>query len=425
MDEGGDYIPRIHRESVSTSIPEYFDNEGPAFSDNEFSDNEFSDNPDDAEPAAAAEDWQEDFLGDSHPAPKIKHYSDRLTAEFKSLMGEANLCLAKGDRGTAKNICLEIIRNIPDSPAPYETLSVIFEEENNLYESVQYGLMSAHLWPEDPMKWYSLAMKCNEIKDDENSKLCMTKALRFSHLTEDKSFIEECMNYFRNNEEEIDEPTAQKFAIGYRKLIKISNGSDKDELIALVDAYETSCDRINKPECWIGVIIPLYKTFPEQVCEKKIVKICEVYLRLQWYTKVVEVLKSFSYLTEKSKDCFLNTPSELESTIAATVESISKDPKEAASPFSSLILSETTSPILRSVLVTALIYLEFDSFTLEELATPLFTKGDPNSEGHLLLQIADAYFHVKNFSAAYPVYEQLANSANRYFCLISHSKFNH
>ena len=32
----------------------------------------------------------------------------RLTDEFKLLMGEANLAVAKGDRKTAINICLEV-----------------------------------------------------------------------------------------------------------------------------------------------------------------------------------------------------------------------------------------------------------------------------------------------------------------------------
>ena len=33
----------------------------------------------------------------------------RLTDEFKLLMGEANLAVAKGDRKTAINVCLEVL----------------------------------------------------------------------------------------------------------------------------------------------------------------------------------------------------------------------------------------------------------------------------------------------------------------------------
>ena len=40
-------------------------------------------------------------------------------------------------------------------------------------------------------------------------------------------------------EEKLSEETASKLAIGYRKLIKISSDSDKEELTAMVNIFET------------------------------------------------------------------------------------------------------------------------------------------------------------------------------------------
>ena len=38
---------------------------------------------------------------------------------------------------------------------------------------------------------YGLAQKCIELNDKENEKVCMSKALRYSHLIRDKGFIED------------------------------------------------------------------------------------------------------------------------------------------------------------------------------------------------------------------------------------------
>eukprot|EP00116_Pleurobrachia_bachei_P003609 sb/3463871/ len=201
-------------------------------------------------------------------------YSDRLTGDFKLLMGEANLAVAKGNSKTAINICLEIIRNIPDSPAPYETLAVIYEEQSDLYKSLQYGLISAHLWPKDPQKWYSLAMKSQELKDDENYKLCISKALRFSHLTNDRGFIEEIMGHFsRANDAQMSEEMTGKIASGYRKLIKIAEEGEGPEMNEMVEKFEISCEPGGRNEIqWALTYISLISKFPEVTSEEKILK---------------------------------------------------------------------------------------------------------------------------------------------------------
>ena len=41
------------------------------------------------------------------------------------------------------------------------------------------------------------------------------------------------------SEDELSEETASKLAIGYRKLIKISSDSDRDDLVSMVENFES------------------------------------------------------------------------------------------------------------------------------------------------------------------------------------------
>ncbi len=46
-------------------------------------------------------------------------------------MGEANLRYARGDRETAIKMCMEIIRQDPAAPEPFQTLSTLYEESGD------------------------------------------------------------------------------------------------------------------------------------------------------------------------------------------------------------------------------------------------------------------------------------------------------
>ena len=43
-------------------------------------------------------------------------------------MGEANLRFARGDNETAIRMCMEVIRQDPSAPEPFQTLSNLYEE---------------------------------------------------------------------------------------------------------------------------------------------------------------------------------------------------------------------------------------------------------------------------------------------------------
>ena len=51
-------------------------------------------------------------------------------------MGEANLRYARGDRETAVRMCMEVIRQDPSAPEPFQTLSTLYEESGEQEKSL-------------------------------------------------------------------------------------------------------------------------------------------------------------------------------------------------------------------------------------------------------------------------------------------------
>ena len=72
----------------------------------------------------------------------------RLDPALQGLMGEANLRAARGDTDTAERMCMEVIRQDPTAPEPFQALATLYEEQGELERSLQFGLLAAHLAPQ-------------------------------------------------------------------------------------------------------------------------------------------------------------------------------------------------------------------------------------------------------------------------------------
>ena len=81
----------------------------------------------------------------------------RLEPALQGLMGEANLRFARGDVETAERMCMEVIRQDPSAPEPFQTLATLYEEQGEIEKSLQFGLLAAHLAPHDGEEWSRLA----------------------------------------------------------------------------------------------------------------------------------------------------------------------------------------------------------------------------------------------------------------------------
>ena len=92
-------------------------------------------------------------------------------------MGEANLRFARGDADTAIKMCMEVIRQDPGAPEPFQTLSTLYDEVGELEKSVQFAVIGAHLAPPDAEEWERLANMSLELDDPRQAASCYKKAI--------------------------------------------------------------------------------------------------------------------------------------------------------------------------------------------------------------------------------------------------------
>lgn len=101
-----------------------------------------------------------------------------LPAALQGLMGEANLCYARGQNELAEKVCLEIIRQVPLAPEPFLTLAQIHEADAE--KCLQFSLIAAHLNPTNSEQWIRVAQSCLEQNNVRQAVNCYTKAIKFN-----------------------------------------------------------------------------------------------------------------------------------------------------------------------------------------------------------------------------------------------------
>lgn len=139
-------------------------------------------------------DDQSDLSEDSNDSPmeKIKKQSKRHAAKaethhakktkrslppaLQGLMGQANLCFARGDVAMAEKLCLEIIRQEPMAAEPFLTMSQIYENSDE-EKYHQLLLIAAHV-NSTVFQWTQVAEVFLEKGNLRQASLCYAKATR-------------------------------------------------------------------------------------------------------------------------------------------------------------------------------------------------------------------------------------------------------
>lgn len=110
---------------------------------------------------------------ETHHAKKTKR---SLPPALQGLMGQANLCFARGDIAMAEKLCLEIIRQEPMAAEPYLTMSQIYENTDEEKYN-QLLLIAAHV-NSTVFQWTQVAEVFLEKGNLKQASLCYAKATR-------------------------------------------------------------------------------------------------------------------------------------------------------------------------------------------------------------------------------------------------------
>ncbi|KNC24202.1 hypothetical protein FF38_02173 [Lucilia cuprina] len=101
----------------------------------------------------------------------------QLSAALQGLMGEANLCFARGQIQMAEKICYEIIRQNPLAAEPFVTLAEIYESRDT-EKFLNFLTIAVHLNSSDRYQWIRIAEMHIAQGNLQRARIYYTRAIR-------------------------------------------------------------------------------------------------------------------------------------------------------------------------------------------------------------------------------------------------------
>lgn len=114
------------------------------------------------------------------PKMRRKVRRSKLPKQLIGLVGEANLCFARGAHDDAIAMCLEVIRQAPTASEPFQTLGMIFSEKCDHEKAYQYNLIAAYLSPSDEDQWVKVADMAVELENYKQAIISLGKAIKLN-----------------------------------------------------------------------------------------------------------------------------------------------------------------------------------------------------------------------------------------------------
>lgn len=101
----------------------------------------------------------------------------QLSAALQGLMGEANLCFARGQIQMAEKICYEIIRQNPLAAEPFLTLAEIYETRDT-EKFLNFLTIAVHLNSSDRYQWIRIAEMHIAQGNLQRARIYYTRAIK-------------------------------------------------------------------------------------------------------------------------------------------------------------------------------------------------------------------------------------------------------
>lgn len=283
-----------------------------------------------------------------------------LPPALQGLMGEANLRYARGERETAVKMCLEIIRQVPTAPEPFQTLAVLYEELGAPDKSLQFALIAAHLSPHDAEQWIRLAVMSEEQGDMKQAVTCYSKA-----IAADASNVEVHMKRGMLLEQIGERKTALR---GYQRLLSLltpEQGSVIVQVAKMLACKFHEDDELAKAKEMMDVV---FKKVPHLVTSEDVNLMLELLLYQKEYTRCLEILVQHCSIEVEAESLTENVDAPLIILNCSIPESLAID--------------------LHVKLTVVLIHLK-TFHMLDMLLEPLEEKN-PEEAGDLYLDVAEA-----------------------------------
>lgn len=221
-----------------------------------------------------------------------------LPPALQGLMGQANLCYARGESDIAEKLCLEIIRQEPLAPEPFISLAHIYEYTDQ-EKFLQFSLIAAYLSPGDVNQWVKLADMLIEQGNVKRAITCLTRA-----INADPSLLELRMRRIELLDMIGEEKTAFRCRFTMIPHVPVEQG---DFLIQLAKKVAEKCHSEGNVTKALHALESAYEKVPNLFKFEDLNLLLELLLETGEYKKVVEILKQHTGLTVQPSDTDCNT----------------------------------------------------------------------------------------------------------------------
>jgi len=310
----------------------------------------------------------------------------RLDPALQGLMGEANLRFARGDVDTAVRMCMEVIRQDPTAPEPFQTLATLYEEEGEIEKSLQFSLIAAHLAPQDPEEWSRLADMSLEQGDLSQASTCYRKAVDADPSNP---------RYHNARASLLERMGEKKAALRCYKrlLVELKDGDGEQYLQGAVNIARLMDERNQKNEAQ-KVLEEAFDKHPDHVIPSDLNLLLEMLITLEQFQQALEVTCKWCGVQFSA-----DKPSE---------DLTHLDAEDQLAAFADLIVPDDMICDIKSKLVVILVRLR--ALHLVTDLTEQILEQDADEFGDFMLEIAEAMMVEKMYPSALPFLEKLVTS---------------
>merc|ERR1719209_2890807 len=311
----------------------------------------------------------------------------RLEPALQGLMGEANLRFAKGDTDTAERMCMEVIRQDPIAPEPFQTLATLYEEQGELERSLQFGLLAAHLAPQDGEEWARLADMSLEQGEETQAADCYKKAIDAAPGVTSYHFTRARL---------LEQIGDRKGSIRcYRRLlVELGDGQGEQFIQAtklLAKLLHQKEDLEEAAKCFSVA----FEKYPDNVDNDDVNLYLELLLSLGWYNQALEV-------------CCELCGVQFGGSSLAQEELSDLDSDQQLATFGELVVPADVPADIRAKLIVALVHL--NALHLIKDLCQQFLEADIEDFGDLVIDIVEAMMKMEKWESALPLLLLASNS---------------
>ncbi|KAM7287299.1 general transcription factor 3C polypeptide 3 isoform X1 [Ixodes scapularis] len=314
----------------------------------------------------------------------------RLPKDLQGLMGEANLCFARGDHEDAIKMCMEVIRLVPRAPEPFQTLGMLYEEMGDPAKALQFSLIGAHLSPDDADEWARLGELSLEQGDVRQATTCYARAVRADPSNLDLR-LELCTLYEQAGEQ-------RKALDCCSSLVQQMGPSQGAQCLQLSRELAKVHHQRGNVAAAINVLQSALTKCPSDIASEDVNMLLELQLGEKLYVDALMVLHTHCGVRLLP----LEADKEFSSAISLETGGVKR--------FESCEVPNVLPVDLRVKLVLSLIHLDGQHLVLglvEQLSAE-----DPEEVGDLMLDVAEAFLEKASPGRALPLLAQLVESKN-------------